>query len=142
MKPKRSFELKLLMVILLLAGWFGALRIARAWHDWNWLILFDLPVHPLYFILSGAVWAAGGFGSALGLWLRLRWAPLVTRLTAVVCAAWYWVESLVFPHSPLDAANRPFAAVMTAVLLGYIFGTLALPRQVQFFQGELRQENQ
>lgn len=140
MKQKRSFELKLLIVILLLIGWFGALRIARAWHDWNWLFLFRLPVHPVYFILSGAVWAAGGVVSALGLWLCFRWAPLVTRLTVVVCAVWYWVEALVFPHSPLDAANRPFAAVMTVLLLGYTFGTLALPRQVQFFQGKLRRE--
>lgn len=141
MKQKRSFELKLLMVILLLVGCFGVLRVARAWHDWYWLFLFKLPVHPLYFIASGMVWAAGGFGSALGIWLRFHWAPLITRLTMVVCAVWYWVEALVFPHSPLDAANRPFAAVMTALLLGYTFGTLALPRQVQFFQGELRQES-
>lgn len=136
MKQKHSFELELLVIILLLVGGFGALRFYQALRDWNMLLSFELPVHPLYFALSGAVWTIGGIGSALGLWLRWRWAPVVTRLAVVVCALWYWVEALLFRHSALDAANRPFALAMTVLLLGYAFGTLALPRQVRFFQGE------
>lgn len=138
MKQKRSFELKLLIFILLVVGWFGALRFYQALHDWSLLQVMELPVHPLYFALSGTVWAIGGIGSAVGLWLRRRWAPALTRLTMAVCALWYWVEVLLFRHSALDAANRPFALVMTALLLIYTFGTLALPRQVRFFQGERR----
>lgn len=136
MKPRRSssFELKVLIALLLLAALAGVLRARLGVINWQLLPELGAAASPLYLALSGAFWALGCLAAAVGLTLRQRWAPAFTRITSLALAAWYWLERLLLSASPLSQQNWPFSLAVTLLLLLYVFGTLALNAQKAYFE--------
>jgi hypothetical protein len=134
-RPGRSFNLWVLALALFASALAGFLRMQAAFYAWDVLTQLGLQPGPLYAALSGAVWGCVSLAAALGLLFRQRWAPVFTRFGAAGLALFYWIDRLFFTRSPDAQVNTPFAAGMTAVLLFFAFGVLALDRQKKFFKG-------
>ncbi|HEX7395886.1 MAG TPA: hypothetical protein VF313_13240 [Anaerolineaceae bacterium] len=132
-RPRRSFELWVLVCLLLASGLAGFLRLQAALYSWDVLIQIGLKPGPLYPTLSGAAWGLLSFVAAVGLIFRQRWAPNFTRIGAAGMALAYWIDRLVLTRSSDAQINTPFAAGATALLVFFAFGVLALERQKQYF---------
>ena len=132
-RPRRSFELWVLVWVLLASALAGFLRLQAALYSWDVLIQVGLQPGPLYPALSGAVWGLISFTGAVGLVFRQRWAPIFTRFGAAGMALGYWIDRLFFTRSSDAQINAPFAAGATIVLVFFAFGVLALEKQKQYF---------
>jgi hypothetical protein len=132
-KPERSFELKALIVLLLLGAWMGLARLQSALFDWALIEKLGAQPGALYLALTGGVWALLLLLSALGLFFGARRAPLFTILSVTALAALYWFDRLALTRSTDAQVNGPFAAVLTLLLLAYTILVLRLPRQKELF---------
>ncbi len=127
-RPARPFELKLLVLGLLVFSWMGWVRFEQTLVNWAWLQSLGLTPAPPYLAASGALWGLLGLAAALGLWLRLEWGIGLARIAAAGFALSYWLERLLLRRAPEAQANLPFALAATALGLVYAFGVLSLAR--------------
>ena len=134
-RPRRSFELWVLVLVLLASALAGFLRLQAALYSWDVLTQIGMQPGPLVPALSGAAWGLISVAAAVGLFFRQRWAPIFTRFGVAGMALAYWIDRLVLTRSPDAQINAPFAAGATALLVFYAFGVLALDRQKQYFKG-------
>jgi len=112
---------------------FGWLRFFNSLQLWNMLEALGLKVSPLYLAASGAFWALLGLCNALSLFFGWRHAAWLARLGAVAAALLYWVDDLWLTDGGASHAGRPFAIVLTLLLLALVFSVLELPAQKAFF---------
>jgi hypothetical protein len=133
-RPGRSFVLIVLVLVLLASALSGFLRLQAAVYSFDVLTKLGLTPGPLYAALSGGLWGLISLVAALGLFLRLPWAPLFTRIGVALLALAYWIDRLALTRSPDAQVNAPFAAILTGVLLFYAFGVLSLEKQKKFFK--------
>ena len=134
-RPGRSFELLVLVLVLLASALAGFLRLQAALYSYTVLTQLGLTPGPLYAAISGGIWGLISLASALGLFFRLPWAPLFTRFGVALIALAYWVDRLALTRSTDAQVNAPFAAILTAVLVFYAFGVLSLDKQKKYFKG-------
>ncbi len=134
-RPGRTFELWVLVIILLVGAFNGFLRLQAAVYTWSVLATIGITPGPLYLALSGAIWGLALLVAAVGLFFRQRWAPLFTHVTVIVLALAYWLDRLVFTRSADAQVNWPFMAVVTVFTLAFVFSVLSLDRQKRFFEG-------
>jgi hypothetical protein len=132
-RPGRSFNLWVLALGLLASAFAGFLRLQAAVYAWDVLTHLGLQPGPLYAALSGAIWGIVSLAAALGLLLRLRWAPVFTRFGVAGLALVYWADRLLFTHSADGQINAPFAAAATVVLVFFALGVLSLDKTKKFF---------
>ena len=132
-KTKRSFFLKLLILAFMLLSLMGWLRLEQALQYWTFLKELGISPGPFYIAFGGALWGTAGLASALALWLRQPYAPLLAGGTAVFCTLWYWADRLFLAQNSLVNLNWPFALIINLGLLFFVFLVLALPRQKSFF---------
>ncbi len=135
MRPGRTFELWVLVIILLVGALEGFLRLQAAVYTWSVLANVGITPGPLYLALSGAIWGLGLLVAAAGLFFRQRWAAWYTRIAAVALALAYWIDRLTFTRSVDAQTNWPFMAGLTALILAFVFSVLSLDRQKRFFEG-------
>ncbi len=135
MKPGRTFELWVLVLILLVGSLEGFLRLQAAIYTWSVLAGIGITPGPLYLAISGAIWGLALLVSAAGLFFRQRWAAWYTRIAAVALALAYWIDRLAFTRSAVAQANWPFMAGVTVFFLAFVFSVLSLDRQRRFFEG-------
>jgi len=133
-RQKRSFLLILLVIIYIVVAYFGWLRFSHALSGWQFYSQFLLANLLPYLAISGFAWGAFNLSSAVALWARWRWAPLLAGITAAISVIWYWLDRLLLTV-PADAhANQVFAAFLSLLLLVFAFVVLALPAQRRFFR--------
>jgi hypothetical protein len=133
-RPKRPFGVTVLLGLVLM---FTGLQLLRAWvavANWGSLQSLPLQIDPLYFPVSGLVWAAAGAVVTFALWTGKRWAPRVASWGAAAFAAFFWFDHLWLQQPGPQGSNLPFLAVVTLALLGSIFGILA-PANMQAYFG-------
>ncbi len=133
-KPGRTFELWLLALGLLAISLSGWLRLQFVITAWDFLAQTGVQPGPPYQAVLGGVWGLGGLICAGGLLLRQRWAPVATRITTLVLAGWYWVETLFLTRAPDAANNWPYMLGLTLIGVTFTFATLSLDRQKIFFK--------
>lgn len=99
------------------------------------LRLPDLPytVPRAYIALSGGAWGAIGCAGTIGLFRGLPWAPRLTRVGAVLFAAWYWLDRVLFVHTEYALRSWPGAAVLTLAAVGFTFWALSRPHVRHYF---------
>ncbi len=134
-RPGRTFELWVLVLVILAGSLDGFLRTQAAIYSWKVLSEIGITPGPLYLAVSGAIWGIVLLVAALGLFFRQRWAPRFTRLSAVVLALAYWIDRLAFTRSADTQVNWPFMAGVTVFILAFTFSVLSLDRQKRFFEG-------
>ncbi len=134
MRPGKTFELWVLVIILLVGALEGFLRLQAAIYTWSVLASVGITPGPLYLAISGATWGLALLVAAVGLFIRQRWAPGYTRIVVVVLALAYWADRLAFTRSADAQANWPFMAGVTVLALAFVFSVLALDRQKMFFE--------
>jgi hypothetical protein len=133
--PERTFELWLIILGLLVVSLLGWLRLQFVVSAWAFLQQTGFEPGPVYQALFGAAWGLGGLVCAVALWAGWRWAPWATRLTVLLLAAWYWVDTLSFNRAPDALINWPYQLALTLVCVGFTLGVLALNRQKRYFGG-------
>ncbi len=134
-RPGRTFELWVLVALLLGSALSGFLRLQAAVYSYQVLVNLGLQPGPLYAAVSGGVWGIVSLAAAGGLLLRQRWAPNFTRIGVIVLALAFWVDRLAFSRSADAQTNFPFLAGATIFLVAFTFSVLALERQKRFFEG-------
>ncbi len=135
MRPGRTFELWVLVIILLVGALDGFLRLQAAVYTWSVLAGIGITPGPLYLAISGAIWGLALLVAAAGLFFRRPWAPRYTRITVIVLALAYWADRLAFTRSADAQANWPFMTGVTVLALAFVFSVLSLDRQKRFFEG-------
>ncbi len=135
MRPGRTFELWVLVLVLLAGALEGFLRLQAAVYTWSMLAVIGITPGPLYLAISGAIWGLALLVAAAGLFFRQRWAPGYARIAAAVLALAYWIDRLAFTRSADAQANWPFMAGVTVFILAFLFSVLSLDRQKRFFEG-------
>jgi len=87
---------------------------------------------PLYIGCTGAAFAILGLAILWGLWQRTSWAPRSFLIGAWIYVAWLWADRLFLQ---IQGRNSwPFAAIATAVILGWSTAT-ALDRRILTYFG-------
>lgn len=128
----RPLLLKVLVVGYLLLSWFGWLRFTGALADWPLLSRYLSQVMLVYLAAGGLLWGSAGLASAFLLWFGIRIASWFSRVTALVCFAWYWLDRLALTPEGSADTNLPFAAAATLLALAFALVVPALPRVKRF----------
>lgn len=82
-----------------------------------------LTIPAWYLPLTGAIWGVGGVLLAWGMFTGKRWAPALTRLSAVTFTLWYWADRLLLTRSDYAAMTRPAdAAISLTALMVLLWG--------------------
>jgi hypothetical protein len=102
--------------LLILSAW-GWLRFQQSLFERGWMTIIGVQVNPLYTTLTGAVWGLAGLISALGLWLRQRWAVIATAVTTGGFLLWYWLDRWLLWRSA--GPNLIFSLVVSLLGLAY-----------------------
>jgi hypothetical protein len=133
-RTKRPFLLVILIIIYLVVAYFGWLRFSHVLSGWKFYSQYALANLLPYLAVSGFAWGALNLASAVALWARWHWAPLLAGTTAVISVIWYWLDRLLLTV-PADArANQVCAVILSLLLAVFAFVVLALPAQRRFFR--------
>jgi riboflavin transporter FmnP len=132
-KRNRSFWLKVLVFTFAFASIFGWLRLYQAIFDWQFLIDLQVRPAPIYFAIHGLTAGMLTLLTAITLWFGVKWAPWLGRGAAIFLAIWYWLDRILLSKSLTSRTDMPFAAIVTILLLVFVFIILALPTQQRFF---------
>lgn len=121
-RSKRPWWLKLLAFGLLILAMLGWMRFFESVVRWQEFSAVGMQPGPWYTAASGLVIGGLALTAAIGIWLRVRWAPGLTRVTVVFWLAWTAVDRLFVASSPNALANWPFlAGAGVLILAGVIF---------------------
>jgi hypothetical protein len=115
------------------------LQILRVWvsvANWDFLSSLPLRISPLFFIISGLVWAAAGALVAAGLWTRRPWARSATLVASLAYAAFHWIDRIWLQARGPQAGNMVFEAVLSVVMVTFIAGMLAPVSMRNYFRSE------
>ncbi len=124
--PRRPFLLYILCGVLLLFSASGLVRAILALRQWDFLLEVGIRPGPLYLVLTGAITALAALISAVGLWLRRRWAILFCGAAVLAFSVWYWADRLFVASSPgPGTAFAVFITLFGLVWAGLILATLA-----------------
>ena len=121
MRIKRSFWLKLLILLNLIIAMTGWVRLYSVLNQWEWLQYLQIFPPPAYFAITGILLGISGLISAVGLWLMRKWGIVVTHQFITLLALWFWADQLLFTRSETSKANWPFLLGATLLFLGYTY---------------------
>ena len=91
-----------------------------------------VPGLPFYQAGSGMMWGACGLALAWGLWQGRAWAGRTVIWAALAYLLYDWLDRLML-RKGASLTSWPFMAVVTALVLGYVFFTLSRPKVRAFF---------
>ncbi len=123
-RHKRSTVLIILSGVTLAISLLGWLRLLVAVGDWDYLGEIAPAVLPVYLAISGVIWALIGLVSAVGIWLRRRWALILLGCAVISFTVWYWMDRLLLSANPEANSNWAFSLLMTAGILIYFSGSI------------------
>jgi len=129
---KRTFEVYVLLGILLVTSWLGGLRAVQGIRYWQ-LLNGSLP-GPLYVVFTGVVYGFSALASAVGIFWRKPWGAWLARLLAIGLGTGYWLDWLGFTRSAARRGSWPFELGVTLILVLFTLATLASPAQKRYFQ--------
>ena len=131
--PKRPLSVTLLAWVVLIITAFSWLRLIEVIRRWNFLQSITPSPPILYLAITGLIWGLLGASLIWGLFLGRAWAPRLMQVSALVYAAYYWLDRLLVADPSAMASRWPFALSLTIVLLAFTFWVLSRPKAQLFF---------
>jgi len=118
----------LLLVLIFFFAFLGFARVRGALLSWNYLFASGVRSHPLYLVISGALW--GIIGSAVFILLVIK-HPLA-RLAILICLAslslGYWLERFIFYVSEMKFSHWQIPLFINAALAIFVVGLTAIQK--------------
>jgi hypothetical protein len=121
---RRPFFIWVLFAGLLLFSIINGLRLYGAVYSWTYWKLIGLSPDPLYFAITGGIFAAAFLIAVVLLFFQLRGALWTVRGVIAGYVLWYWIDRLVFTRSGSEITNWPFAAGITVLFAGFALAAL------------------
>ena len=120
-----------MVLIIALLNWLRLIVVLR-----QWTFLQSLSPRPpvLYLGITGLVWGLLGTVLVWGLFFGNPWTPRLMQVSALIYAAYYWLDRLLIAESSTIASRWPFALGLTTLLLGFTFWVLSRPKVRQFYE--------
>ncbi|MCW5874398.1 MAG: hypothetical protein KIS88_07100 [Anaerolineales bacterium] len=132
-QANRPWGVTVLLALVLMFTGMQALRLWSAMSSWELLSSLVLRVPPLYFALSGALWALAGAATAYGLARPAPWGGGAAQALALSYTAFFWADRLLAQARGPQDSNWPFLATLGLLLLGSCFAILASPATKAYF---------
>lgn len=129
---KRPFSVTVLIVVVLIFTSLNGFRCLEAFQYWHFLTSLSMSVSPAYLAISGAIWVLIGIALIWILWRGQPSAPRILQVVAVIYGLYYWLDRWLLTVSILRE-RWPFALLMTALGLIFIFVALTRPKVRTFF---------
>ena len=124
-RQNRTFDLKMLVFLLLLASVSGWLRMQQSLVYAGRLAQLEISVPPLYLAISGAVFGIAMMAAGVWLWLGLPGYRLMVGSVVGLFCAWFWIDRLLLTRNPAVHANNTFILAVTAFFLIFTVAVLA-----------------
>jgi hypothetical protein len=115
-KPHRPFGVTLFALLVLIVAGVNFTRLILAVRNWDFLASL-LPFSPLYLVITGLIWSAGGLVLTWGLWRGSAWAPRWTMVAMLIYSVYIWYDRLVMPGYQSRNQNWPFVLSVNLLLL-------------------------
>jgi len=119
--------------VLILTGW-NATRLLTSLLWREALETYAPWPGPLYIGASGGLWALIGFLLLGRLWRGARGTRLLWMAASAAYALWVWADRLFVQAE--RRADWPFDLALSAVLLGFLWTVVLLPRHRTYFERE------
>jgi hypothetical protein len=130
---KRPLGVYLLIVVFILLSWMGWLRVQQGFAYREIIVSYNIKPGLVYFILSGAAMGSTGLVTAIGLWWRKSWAGILSAISAILFACWYWIDELFISISTTNLASHPFKMILTVIVLLFFYLILFWSYQRGYF---------
>jgi hypothetical protein len=132
-KLSHTWLTRLLLLLMLLLSAENVSRVGLSIRQ-----LIDLPalptaLSPVYLALTSAAWAAAFAACLFGLARLNPWAPRTTLVVNVLYQGYLWLNRLAFGRSSEAFAVIGFRALLSAAVLGVVFGVLLWPGTRRLF---------
>ena len=124
-RQNRTFDLKMLVFLLLLASVAGWLRMQQSLVYAGRLAQLEISVPPLYLAISGAVFGIAMLAAGVWLWFGLSGYRLVVGSVVGLFCVWFWIDRLLLTRNPAAHANNAFILAVTAFFLVFTVAVLA-----------------
>jgi hypothetical protein len=134
-KPKRPFSVTVLGFGVLISVLLQLTRMVSGIIQSQLITRLPLSISPVYFIITGLVWAVVGLINIYSTWLGKSWAAGVVWWSTVGYSLYYWLDELLVKQSPLRTTNWPFLITLNLLILVITYGFFRLPK-VDRFIGE------
>ena len=135
-KPRLPFSVTLLALGVLIVAGIHLLRLFQTLQNWDFLA--ELPgAPPIYLALTGLVWAAAGFPLGITLWRGNPPALRSVRFIAVAYIIYDWLNRFFAAFLSGSLATGfawGFSALLTVILLVWVFWTVSRPRVQAYFR--------
>lgn len=125
-RQERTFDLKVLVFLLVVASILGWLRLQQALVYWHTLAGLEVSVPPLYLSISGGIFGFSMLAAAVWLCFGLPGYRLLTGSVVALFTTWYWLDRLFLTINPAAQVNLVFAIVLTAFLVVFAAAVLAV----------------
>jgi hypothetical protein len=121
---KRPFSVTLLAGLVLIITAIHLVRFVNTLTSWNFLTNLQ-GRSPLYLASTGMIGTLVGALVFWGLWTGKPRAPLATQILFLVYLGLQWFEKILSVRAGNEFENWPFMAVVTLLVLIFVFWTLS-----------------
>ena len=132
---KRPRGVTLLAILVLTLAVLHLTRFEQSISRWAFL-QENLPFHPAYLVVNGAIWGFAGLVIGWAIWVAKSWAPQGLQIAALLFTIGYWLERLLLAGDPLRNINWPFIAILNLLVVLFIFWQFQRKSVKQYF-GEM-----
>jgi len=134
-RARRPLSVMILLFIYLWVSLSGWIRMLYSILSWYWLDYAGVEPGPLYLAVTGGLWGLMGLAALVWVWRRSPGYRLAGLAGALIYAAMYWIDRLLFAGSENVLHNTTFAAAATILGLGYVLAALEPWQEFKLFRG-------
>ena len=126
MRKRPPFLLHLIALGFILAGIVSLFAVSQTVQSWNWMRAIELQPHPIYLVFKNSFLLIAFFTSAISLWFRLAWSPLLGGISTILASIWFWVDRVILTQNQLPIKAHLFFIIFTLILLVLVLSSLYL----------------
>jgi len=128
----RPRSVTLLAFVVLTIGSLYLVRFIESIRQWDFLMEV-LIISPIFLTISGIFWASIGFLLVWGLIRGDEWVQKWLKILSVIFVIYIWFERILLFNQSSRSNNDLFIAIISILLLIYVFWTLSRKDVKVFF---------